>query len=74
MMAPVATNDELLTLPSAARELGISHVTLYRLVKAGRIPSTRVGAYHLIRRTDLEAFRRLDRKAGRPKSDQPPGQ
>jgi excisionase family DNA binding protein len=52
MMAPVATNDELLTLPSAARELGISHVTLYRLVKAGRIPSTRVGAYHLIRRTE----------------------
>ena len=66
MLAPVATDDELLTLPAAARELGISHVTMYRLVRAGRIPCIQTGQYRLIKRSDLEAFRQQDRPPGRP--------
>lgn len=67
MMLPVATDDEILTLPVAARELGISHVTLYRLVKAGRVPTVRIGPIYGVRRADLEAFKSLDRPRGRPK-------
>lgn len=68
MLAPVTNDDELLTLPAAARELQISHVTLYRLVKAGRIPCIQTGQYRLIKRSDLEAFKAIKRDPGRPRT------
>jgi hypothetical protein len=71
MIAPVDTDEEILTLPDAARELNRSHVTLWRLVKMGRIQSVQIGRVHGITRSELERFRTLHRPIGRPKRRKP---
>ena len=40
----------------AAKALGVSESTLYRLRVNGKLPSVRVGAALLYRMTDLETF------------------
>jgi excisionase family DNA binding protein len=67
----VGTDDEILTLPAAAESLGMSHVNLWRLVKAGRIPTVQIGRVRGITRAELERFRALDRKPGRPRKPAP---
>ncbi len=62
---------ELLSLPIAAKELGMSHTTLWRLVKAGKVTSVKVGNSYGIYRDDLDAFRKIERPIGRPRK-QPP--
>jgi excisionase family DNA binding protein len=71
MLAPVLHDEETLTLPEAARELGIAHVTLWRMVKAGRVATVKLGPVYGITRTELERFRRVHRPIGRPRK-QPP--
>ena len=47
----------------AAEKLGISTRRVVALIKAGRIPTTKVGRIHLIKPKDLEAV--AERKPGR---------
>lgn len=50
-------SGELLTIPEAARLLKVSTVTLGRWLRAGRVPSYRVGPRAVrIRRADLDAL------------------
>ena len=46
----------LLTLPQAARALGLGERTLRRLVRSGEVPSVKVGSRVLVRHRDLEAY------------------
>lgn len=43
MLAPVKVEEELLSLPEAAAELGVSHVQFWRLMRADKIAVVRVG-------------------------------
>ncbi len=63
-------DDELVLLPDAARELGISHVTAWRYVKAERLKARKLGPLYVIRRADLDAFKAKDRPVGRPRRPQ----
>jgi excisionase family DNA binding protein len=61
----------LLTLREAAADIGRSRMTLVRLIHAGRLPAQRVGPFYVIRESDWEAFKSLDRPIGRPKRRKP---
>ncbi len=43
-------DKNLLTIPEAAKLIGISRISTYRAVKAGKIPAKRVGRFYLIRK------------------------
>ena len=45
---------ELLTTNQAAEELQIHVVTLYRMIKAGKLPAKRLGARLRIEKSDLQ--------------------
>ena len=47
---------QLLTVREVAATLRVSTMTVYRLIKAGDLPSTRVGKGYRIRPTDLERY------------------
>jgi hypothetical protein len=57
----------LLTIPEAAREIGMSRVVLWRLVKRGVIPSESAGRFHVIDAEKLAEFAKQDRPQGWPK-------
>jgi excisionase family DNA binding protein len=48
--------DELVGYEEAARALGVSAVTVWRLVKAGELEQVKVGSRTLYRRSDLSAL------------------
>ncbi len=48
---------ELITLPEAAELLGVHYMTVYRYVRTGRLPATKVGAEYRVDPADLEATR-----------------
>ncbi len=60
-----------MVLSEAARELNMSHVSVWRHVDSGKLKARKVGPIWLIRREDLEAFKRLDRRIGRPRKPRP---
>lgn len=70
ILAPVNVELELLTLPEAARELGLSHVQVWRYVHADRLPVVRIGSGKRsmfgVRREAVEELRAKRRKPGRP--------
>ena len=45
-----------LGIVQAAKYLGISRPTLYRILADNSLPSLHIGARHLLRVTDLDAF------------------
>ncbi len=47
---------ELLTVREVADALRVSTMTVYRLIKAGDLPCTRVGKGYRIRAEDLDRF------------------
>jgi excisionase family DNA binding protein len=47
---------ELLTVREVATSLRVSTMTVYRLIKAGELRSTRVGKGYRIRASDLEKY------------------
>lgn len=53
-----ANGDRLLTVQEVALTLRVSPMTVYRLIKASELASTRVGKGYRIRTTDLEAYLR----------------
>jgi excisionase family DNA binding protein len=58
--------DTLLTTGQAAVRLGVSERRVRAMIKAGRLPSQRIGRDHLIREEDLKLV--ADRKPGRPRN------
>ena len=46
----------MLTVPEAAKRVGRDPETVRRWIRAGRLPSTKVGTQHLIDEDDLAAF------------------
>jgi excisionase family DNA binding protein len=46
----------LVTLPAAARLLGVSRSKLYELVAAGELPTVRIGRSRRVAVSDLEVF------------------
>lgn len=48
--------DDLLTIHEAAQFLRVNFQTVYRLVRAGRLPAQRVGRQWRMRRSDLLAY------------------
>ena len=59
--------EEYVTLPEAARRLGITRAVLWRHVKAGRLAFERVGKWYLIAEPELERFANTPRPPGRPR-------
>lgn len=49
------TEHEILTVPEAADYLRVSPRTVLRLIASGKIPASKVGGQHRIRRSDIEA-------------------
>jgi chromosome partitioning protein len=52
----VSRTDRLLTLAEVAAELGLSHETVYRLVRAGQLPGLKVGTQWRFDRAQLRAY------------------
>lgn len=57
-----------MVLSEVARELGISHVSVWRFIRANRLPARKVGPIWLVKRSDLETFKAGRRGPGRPKT------
>ena len=49
-------SDRLLTLAEVAAELGLSHETVYRLVRSGQLPGLKVGTQWRFDRNQLRAY------------------
>jgi excisionase family DNA binding protein len=68
----VTNNLHLLTSYEVARELGVHHKTISRLLRLGKIPGIKVANRWLIERDTFEAFRKVySGKNGRPKGYSP---
>jgi excisionase family DNA binding protein len=54
-----------ITIPQLARMLGVSRITVYRKVKSGEIPATKVGHMYIIADKKLSKIlgKELDKKA-----------
>ena len=53
---PMSPSVDWLGTPAAARHLGVSPRTLYRLIDTGRIPAYEIGRVYRVRTADLDAF------------------
>ncbi len=49
---------EYLTIPQAAKELGVNRVVLYRKVKEGAVVAVRVGRNYIIHRSQINPVHR----------------
>ena len=47
--------DEYLSIGDATKQLGISHVALFKRIKRGQIKFQKIGHYHVIARKDIQA-------------------
>ena len=53
---PTEPPPHSMSLKDAARTIGVSRSTLYRLVSEGRLPTHRIGQRVLVKRSDVEAL------------------
>ena len=51
-------NDQLLTVPDAAREARVGRTTIYKEIGTGNLVAVKVGRLTRIRRSDLEGWMR----------------
>lgn len=56
----VSAGDESISLTEAAEELGVHYMTVYRHVRTGRLPATRLPGGWSVTRRDLDAYRDQD--------------
>jgi len=63
-MTPRLDTTDLLGPTAAAKEAGVSIVTLWRWTKAGKLPTVTIDGHTFVRRQDLARLRRSPR--GRP--------
>ncbi len=66
---PRPKTQDLLTIPQAARRLGLDVSMVRRYCAGGRIPAQRIGRDWLIRAQDLDRF--IRRPSGRPAKPAP---
>lgn len=55
-MTDTPARSDFLTVAEVAQLMRVSTMTVYRLIKAGELPSVRVGKSHRIRETDVDAY------------------
>jgi excisionase family DNA binding protein len=55
-MALSFARARLLTVAEVAEMLRVSNMTVYRLLKAGELPSVRIGKSFRVREDDLDAY------------------
>ena len=55
-MTDTPSRSEFLTVAEVAQLMRVSTMTVYRLIKAGELPSVRVGKSHRIREVDVDAY------------------
>lgn len=58
--------NELLSVPQAARLLGLSRPSVYRYIREGRLRALRVGRAVVLQRQDVLAFAAVPRRPGNP--------
>ncbi len=56
----MSATEETISLTEAAEELGVHYMTVYRHVRTGRLPATRLPVGWSINRQDLDAYRNRD--------------
>ena len=52
----LSSKTQLLTVNEVARELRVSNMTIYRLIKSGEIRAIRVGKNYRIRESDVNKY------------------
>lgn len=64
----MSITNELLSQKAAAKYIGVSITTLWRLRKIGEIKIVRIGSKANVRKSDLDAFvqRQYDKTNGEP--------
>jgi excisionase family DNA binding protein len=58
--------DELVTVKQAAELLGLSYSRVRVLIESGRLKAERLADMWVLRREDVETFKALPRRVGRP--------
>ncbi len=64
----MSDEEVLLSVKEAAVVLGVNRQRIQQLIEADRLPAQKVGAYYVIKESDLELVK--ERKAGRPKKNE----
>ncbi len=59
----VVTTGDVVTVPRAAKELGVHHTTIYRWIEKGKIRPFRIGDQVFITIADLEALKEINEQA-----------
>jgi excisionase family DNA binding protein len=70
---PVMTDDHFLTTEEVLDYLQVNLRTVYRLIKAGKIPAVRVGRQWRFRKRDIDAWLDSSRQTGRGDGKDRPG-
>ncbi len=68
-VSPFSEDEQLLSLKQAASLLHVSRSSMYRMIRRGELPATRVGGRTRFRIDDLRAF--LRRKESEPPDEAP---
>ncbi len=55
-MGGMGGDDRLLTVNEVAESLRVSTMTVYRMLKSGQLPATRVGRSYRFRLSDVERY------------------
>lgn len=73
MLSPVMADDHFLTTEEVLDYLQVNLRTVYRLIKAGKIPAVRVGRQWRFRKRDIDAWLDSSRQTGRGDGKDRPG-
>lgn len=73
MLSPLMTDDHFLTTEEVLDYLQVNLRTVYRLIKAGKIPAVRVGRQWRFRKRDIDAWLDSSRQTGRGDGKDRPG-
>lgn len=73
MLSPLMTDDHFLTTEEVLDYLQVNLRTVYRLIKAGKIPAVRVGRQWRFRKRDIDAWLDSSRQTGRGEGKDRPG-
>lgn len=50
------SSEQLLTVNEVAGVMRVSNMTIYRLIKSGELPATRVGRSYRLRQRDVDRY------------------
>lgn len=51
-----SSGPRFLTATEAAERMRVSKMTVYRLIKAGKLPAVQIGKAYRVKETDLESY------------------